>query len=204
MMREPAGNAAGAEDAGRKAAALTAIIQTLLPEICAGEGEPADARLLLQMAAQCDPVSMAIANELTPEEIAAAFDWRDRGDGSMEAEIRVMPVMSVLDAEQREAVRVTWVAELAADRVLARAQEENGSGKRQPSSTRMRRYDALFLETLAADVADQRGTRPYARTEASAEAGLEALPEPWRSKGAGELVRLRRCLRALLRDERAA
>ena len=68
----------------------------------------------------------------------------------------------------------------------------------------MPRYDALFLEALAADVVEQRGRRPHARAGSRADAALEALPEPWRSQGTSELARLRRCLRALLCDGQAA
>ena len=111
----------------RKVAALTAIIQTLLPEVFCKVGEEPDERLFVEMVTQGDPVSMAIANELTPEEIAAAFGWRDQPNGTMETEIRAMPVMVVLGEEQREGARVMCVAEEAADRIYALAHENKGT-----------------------------------------------------------------------------
>ena len=114
----------------RKVAALTAIIQTLLPELFCKVGEEPDERLFVEMVKQGDPVSMAIANELTPEEIAAAFGWRDQPNGTMETEIRAMPVKAVLGEEQREGARVTCAAEEAADRIYRARPREQGHGDR--------------------------------------------------------------------------
>ena len=180
----------------RKVAALTAIIQTLLPELFCKVGEEPDERLFVEMVKQGDPVSMAIANELTPEEIAAAFGWRDQPNGTMETEIRAMPVMAVLGEEQREAARVMCVAEEAADRIYALSHENKGTATGEGGA--MRRYEDLFLEWLVRDLIEQRGEGAHAQGGASVDEEVDRLSEPWRSKGRKELAQLRRGLSALL------
>ena len=60
-------------EASRKIAALTAIIQTLILELYWNEDEEAGKRRFFDAVEEDDPVSMAIANELTGSEIDVAF-----------------------------------------------------------------------------------------------------------------------------------
>lgn len=125
------------------------------------ESEPAEARRLLEVAAQRDPVSMAIADELTPEAMSAAVGRHDHGDGRMEAEIRTMPVMMVLDAVRREAARVTWAAERTAGSDL-RAREE-----REREAATVRNPHAQVRRALALSARGRR-CRPTGETSTRA------------------------------------
>ena len=128
--------------ASRQVAALKAIVQTVIPDLYWSRKERRDQDCFFEMVEDSDPVSMAIANELTEDEIAAAFAWDEGDDGSIGAEFRTTPVMPFLTEEQRERARVMRIAENAADKARVFALESAGASSPR-SAAREGRSEAL-------------------------------------------------------------
>ena len=189
------------DERSRQVAALKAIIQTLIPEAYwSQEDESPDEERFFEMVEGGEPVAIAIANELTREEIAEACSWGERGDGSIEAELRTTPVMAFLTDEQRERVRVILVAELEADKASGRAHEAaKGSCEAAwGAEERLRPYEEQFVVAMARDLVEQRGEDALDSGEGSVDERVERFPEPWRSRARKELARLRENVAGML------
>ena len=112
-------------EANWKIAALTAIIQTLILEHYWEEDEDKGKRRFLGMAEGDHPVAIAVMNELTEDELDAAFRWPDQTHMGTGKEIPAMPVVAYLTQDQYERARVTCVAEHEGDRSSELAMEES-------------------------------------------------------------------------------
>ena len=94
-------------EAERKIAALTAIIQTLILEHYWEADEEAGKQRFLRMAEGDHPVAMAIMNELSEAELAEAFRWPGQTHMDAGKELPAMPVVAFLTEDQYERARVT-------------------------------------------------------------------------------------------------
>ena len=146
-------------EASRKIAALTAIIQTLILELYWNEDEAAGKQRFFDAVEEDDPVSMAIANELTGSEIDVAFAWPGHTQVGVEEELPDTPVMAFLSEEQRERARITSIAEEEGDRAYALAVQEPDPPAGEPIGTegRVRLAEKLFLAAIVKDVIARTG-----------------------------------------------
>ena len=102
-------------EACRKIAALTAIVQTMMHEVYCAHGT-VDARESFDLQVEDDELlAMAIANELGEEEFAHAFGSVEAAFGSNNDELSASPVLPHLRAGQRERARVALLALEEAD-----------------------------------------------------------------------------------------
>ena len=100
------------EQTARTIGALTAIVQTALPELY--HHEKGAKEYFLDLVAADDALALAIANTLSEEEIDRAFAWEKRSHGGINDEMRAMPVIEYLTPKQRERVR-RWLGEMDGD-----------------------------------------------------------------------------------------
>ena len=84
----------------RKIAALTAIVQTMLPELYCdaphNTQQPFD-----NAVSDDDPLALAISETLTPDEIAHAFAWAKAPLRSPDEELAAIPVVPCLGAQHQ-------------------------------------------------------------------------------------------------------
>ena len=186
--------------ASRQVAALKAIVQTVIPDLYSSRKERRDQECFFEMVRDDDPVSMAIANALTEDEIAAAFSWGDGTDESVESEFRTTPVTPFLTEEQRERARVMRVAEHEADKARVFALDPAGTGSDgAPDAERgVKPYEEAFVAAMAKDLVEQRSGDALDGSEGSVEERIESFPEPWRSRTRKELGRLREDIAGML------
>ena len=183
-------------EARRRAGALKAIIQTMIHELSWGAAGARGREALFEMAEDGDPLSMAIVNELSRSEIDEAFGWAAGGDGSIESELRAIPVMAHLTREQRERVRASRVAEHEVDE--ARAGAVRGPG---PCAARERVGEELFVAAMARHLDEHRGEACGPVAGGTVNETVDAMPAPWRSRTRSGLAALRDQIRAALEDD---
>ena len=156
-------------DADTRVAALEAIVQTLVLEHYWEENE-ADAKWRFIAMAEADhPLAMAVVNELTEEELDAAFRWpRAANEGECQGP-PATPVMAFLTAEQYERVRISTVAENEGDRARELAMNEPGgpAGRTFSATERVRIAERQFVSAMVHDVARHRGARPHTGASAT-------------------------------------
>ena len=97
-------------EARRKIAALTAIIQTMMHEVYEGPGEQSGREWFDLQLEEDQLLAMAIANELGEKELDLAFGWVDEAFGSSSNEVSASPVAPHLPAERRKRARVSLLA----------------------------------------------------------------------------------------------
>ena len=189
-------------DPDTQIAALKAIVQTLVLEHYWAEDEAQAKRRFLAMAEADHPLAMAVVNELTAEQLDAAFRWPRGAVGGEDTGPPSTPVMAFLTEEQYERVRVTTVAENEGDRVRERAMHEPGgfAARTLSAGERIRVAERAFVAAMVRDLAEHRGVTPDTRTKASAEEAIAAMPEPWRSRTRRELERMREDFGAMLAE----
>ena len=149
-------------------------------------------------------IPLAISATLSPEESAHAFAWSDDRLRCADDELRAIPVVPYLNAQQRGRVRTMLFASDADDEAHARA-----VGPPEPP-----RHDiagaleigaASFVDMMRSDALAQRADVPELGADASVDERIAALPEPWRSRTRRELETLTdRITRTLDRDGAAA
>ena len=164
-------------EASRKIAALTAIIQTLILEQYWEEDEEAGKRRFLGMAEGDHPVAMAIVNELTEDELDAAFRWPGQTHMGAGKELPATPVVAFLTENQYERARVTCVAEDVGDfaRELA-MQEPIPAGATAPgASERIGLAEERFVSGMIRDLVARRGEGIAAVTKEGVEARIAAM-----------------------------
>ena len=178
-------------NASRKIAALTAIIQTLILEQYWEEDEEAGKQRFLGMAEGDHPVAMAIMNELSEDELDAAFRWPDQTHMGAGKELPAMPVVAFLTQDQYERARVTCVANAEGDfaRELA-MQEPNPAGAMVPgASERVALAEERFVSGMFNDLVSRQGEGIGVGTKGSLDERIAAMPEPWKSRTRIELER---------------
>ena len=180
-------------DPRRTIAALKATVQTLLLEHYWEEDEEKAKQRFLELAEADHPMAMAVVNELSEDELEAAFRWPDKADEPGATGLTRMPVIEFLTDEQRERARVTAVAEDEGDRVRTFVTRELGSseGGVRWASERIRIAEKQFVAAMAEDLAVRRGAPIASGTKADIREMLFAMPEPWKSRTERELGRLR-------------
>ena len=172
-------------EARRNIEALKAIVQTLMPAVYPQYGEKSARAFFEELLDDDEAAAMAIANELTENEIEQAFGWGKETLGGADDEIRATPVVSYLTAEQVERMRVMLVAIDAADNALDAATQMPDPPGREPLGTqeRVQIGEQAFVTAMVSDVLAQRGDMLDQDTERTVEETIRALPEPWKKQG---------------------
>ena len=176
-------------DSARKIAALTAIVQTMMPELYWDARDNA-AQPFDNAVRDDDPLALAISETLTPEEIAHAFAWADASQRSPHDDLAAIPVVPYLGAELQVRVRVMLVAHDAADdahtvAVGPREAPRRDAGRALAIATRR------FVEAMTRDALAHRGGGGEHAPGATIDERTAALPEPWRTRTLEELERLK-------------
>ena len=189
-------------EAGRKIAALKAIIQTLLLERYWKEDEDEGKRGFLRVVASDDPVSMAIVTELTEHELDVAFRWPEQVCMVAGNELLATPVVAFLNEEQYERARITRVAADERDRVLVLALEEldlRGAEARGTEAC-IRLAEQRFVAAMVKDLVARRGEPLDSSTKGTVDEKIDAMPEPWKNRTQEELSELREEIRKVAED----
>ena len=172
------------DDLNRTVAALTAIVQTMLPALYAGGPQQFD-----EAVHDDEPLALAIDNTLSAEAIAEGFAWSGASPRSPDAELAAIPAAAFLSAEQRLRTRVMFVSDNAADAAHAMALGPRGAPRRDGTSVldlAARHFVDAMTRDARSHAADVAATAPAAPVEAR----IAALPEPWRSRTRHDLARL--------------
>ena len=180
-------------EARRKIGALKAIVQTLLLERYWKEDEEEGKREFLRAVDADDPVSMAIATELTEDELDRSFRWPEPSHEDAGEELLATPVVAYLTEGQRERARVSDVAANESDSAVVRALQEldpEGNGAKETGDL-VRSAEEQFVESMLKDLVTQQGERHEMDEGRTVDERVGAMPEPWRSRTRKELARLR-------------
>ena len=182
-------------EARRKVAALTAIVQTMMDEVYSGLGSLSAREWFDLQVREDELLAMAIANELSEEELDRAFDWTEAAFGPSANEVSANPVAPHLRAEQRNRARVALLAHEEADHAHTFAVRMPQRPDAPPLSAqeRVRMGEEAFLGRIEIDVLHEHegwsGFTTTAKPDPSER--LEHLPEPWRKHAAKRLPALR-------------
>ena len=194
-------------EARRKIAALTAIVQTMMDEVYSGL-DSLSAREWFDLQVREDELlATAIANELSEEELDRAFGWTEAAFGPSANEGSASPVAPHLRAEQRNRARVALLAHKEADNAHTLAVRMPQRPSEAPLNTeeRVRAGEEAFLGRIEIDVLHEHegwsGFTTRAKPDPSER--LEHLPEPWRKHAAKRLPALRARIAETLERESA-
>ena len=188
------------DDSNPSIAALTAIVQTMLPELYSDGPQQFD-----EAVRDDEPLALAIGNTLCADAIAEGFAWSGASPRSPDAELGAIPAAAFISAAQRLRARVMFVSHDAADAAHAMALGPPGAPRRDVASV-LGLAAGHFADAMTRDArshgADVVETAPA--PAASVEARIAALPEPWRSRTRHDLGRLTDWVRTSLEhdDER--
>ena len=182
-------------EACRKIAALTAIVQTMMHEVYCAHGA-VDGRESFDLQVEEDELlAMAIANELGEEELAHAPGWVEAAFGSNNDELSASPVARHLRADQRERARVALFALEEADHAhtLAVRMPDRPGVAPLGDEERVSMGEETFLGRIEIDVLHEHegwsGFTTMAKPHPNER--LDHLPEPWRKHAAKRLAELR-------------
>ena len=180
-------------EARRKIAALKSIIQTVIADMYWSENEGGARAFFSEMSNDEDPVTVAIRNELTEDEIDLALSWSERAKESFEQEMSVMPVVAHLTPEQIHRTRVRSVSLDEADKAFEFARETlGGPGKVTLSAEdRVRIGERGLMLGMIEDMVRERGDEVALSGEGISGREVEELPEPWRTHAKRRLAELR-------------
>ena len=193
-------------EARRKIAALTAIVQTMMHEVYSGSGNESGRESFDLQVDEDELLAMAIANELTEEELAQAFDWMEGAFGTSGNEVSASPVAPHLRAEPRMRARIALLALEEADHAHTLAVRMPDRPGEPPLSDeeRVRMGEEAFLGRMEIDVLHEHegwsGFTTMAKPEPNER--LEHLPEPWKKHTAKRLPELRARLKETLERKR--
>ena len=182
-------------EARRKIAALTAIVQTMMAEVYCGLGTLSARQWFDLQREEDEALATAIANELCEEELDRAFGWTQAALGSSAEEVRANPVAPHLRAEQRTRARVALLTHEEADHAhtLALRMPQHLGEPPLTAQARIRMGEEAFLGRIEIDVLHEHegwsGFTTRAKPDPSER--LEHLPEPWRKHAAKRLPELR-------------
>ena len=169
----------------RKITVLTAIAQTMMAKHY-GDTSENGAQLFEKALNDDDPLALAIGSTLSPEEIAHAFAWSDDRLRSADEELRAMPVVAYLSAQERQRVRAMLVAADAADEAYAMAVGQSEQPPRDAAEA-LEIGAKHFVEAMRRDALAHRADVPELAAGAAIDERIAALPEPWRSRTRREL-----------------
>ena len=191
------------EDAARrKIAALTAIVQTMIHEVFSGPGEKNGRETFDLQFEEDELLAMAIANELTEEELDRAFGWVETAYGPSSDEVSASPVAPHVRPDQRTRARVALLANEEADNAhtLAVRIPDRPGEPQLTAEDRIRIGVEAILGKIEIDVLhEQEGWSAFTTTAKSdRRERLDHLPEPWRKHAARTLP----VLRARLKETR--
>ena len=186
------------DDPIRTIAALTAIAQTMLPELYAGGAREFD-----EAVRDDEPLALAIGNTLCADAIAEGFAWSGASPRSPDAELGAIPAAAFISAAQRLRARVMFVSHDAADAAHAMALGPPGAPRRDVASV-LGLAAGHFADAMTRDARSHGADVVETAPAASVEARIAALPEPWRSRTRRDLERLIEWVRTSLEhdDER--
>ena len=182
-------------EACRTIAALTAIVQTMMHEVFSGPGNEGCRESFDLQAEEDELLAMAIANELTEDELVEAFGRMEVAFGTSGNEISACPVTPHLRAEQRMRARIALLALEEADHAhtLAVRMPDRPGVPPLSDEERVRMGEEAFLGRIEIDVLHEHegwsGFTTMAKPEPNER--LEHLPEPWRKHAARRLPELR-------------
>ena len=193
-------------EALRKIAALTAIVQTMMPEVYSETGEKSGTEWFDLQLEEDQLLAIAIANELDEEELDRAFGWVEVAFGSSSNEVSASPVAPHLRAEQRERARIALLALEEADHALTLAVRMPDRPGVPPltAEERVRMGEEAFLGRIEIDVLHEHEGWSSFRTMAKPDLKerLEHLPEPWRKHATKRMPELRARLKETLECKR--
>ena len=183
----------------RKIAALTAIVQTMVPELYCDA--PHNSRRPFDNAvSDDDPLALAISQTLTPDEIAHAFAWAKAPHRSPHEELAAIPVVPCLGAEHQLRVRTMLVAADADDEAWMAALGTRDAPRRDLDRA-LEIGTRRFVEAMTRDALAHRADVPETGPAATLDERIAALPEPWRTRTRHELETLKnRIAKTLGRD----
>ena len=193
-------------EARRKIAALTAIVQTMMHEVYSGPHRQSAREWFDLQVREDELLAMAIANELSEEELVQAFGWMEAAFGSSGNEVSASPVAAHLRAEQRMRARIALLAHQEADHAhtLAVRMPERPGAPPLADEERVRMGEEAFVGRVEIDVLHEHegwsGFTTMAKPDPKER--LEHLPEPWRKHAAKRLPELRARIRETLHDKR--
>jgi len=198
------------DEARRRIAALTAIVQTMMRETYCGAGRE-NGRALFELQLEDDELlAMAIRNEFGEAVLAETFSVGAASAGPAGEEVAASPLVPHLTPEQRHAARVALLGHREADdahTLAVRAPQSAGSPELS-ANDRVRFAEEAFLGRMEIDVLHEcEGWSGFAtRAKANAEERIAHLPEPWRKHARKRLPELRARIRETLertREQRA-
>ena len=193
-------------EARRKIAALTAIIQTMMHEVYEGPGEQSGREWFDLQLEEDQLLAMAIANELGEKELDLAFGWVDEAFGSSSNEVSASPVAPHLPAERRKRARVSLLAleEVDHAHTLAMRMPDRPGMPPLTAEERVRMGEEAFLGRIEIDVLHEHEGWSSFTTMAMSDLNerIEYLPEPWRKHAAKRLPELRARLKETLERKR--
>ena len=178
--------------------ALTAIIQQMMEESYASDRASRRA-IFKEMLENDDPVTMAIANVLTPGEMELAFRWVEGLDGTVKQEMEAMPVRVCLTEEQIDRVQARLEAESAAREAHDFAVELRApKGYWIEVEERTRIGEEYFIEQMVDHAVEGMDVEVARAIDQSTEERIGGLREPWRTRAMVELEPLRERIRTTL------
>ena len=184
------------DEAGRKVAALIGIIQTMMPAVYTCSGKRSAREWFDRQVEEDELLAMAIARELSEEELAHAFGWADAAFGSHDDEIAASPVLPHVPADERTRARVALLALEEADNahtLAVRAPAERPGGPPLTVDERVQLGEEVFLGRIEIDVlhAHAGWSDFMSMAEGNRTERLERLPEPWRKHAKRRVPELR-------------
>ena len=194
-------------EAGRQIAALKAIVQTMLPDHYP-RGHAKDGKALFGEQLEEDDLAMAVANELSKQELEHAFRWADASYGTIDNELAANPVRPYLSDEQVQRARVALlaIAEVDDAHTLAVRMPDRPGEPPLTADERVRIGEEVFVGRIEIDVLHEHAGWSGFTTRAAGnlEERIDSLPEPWRQRVKGILPELRSRLRETLERESEA
>ena len=189
-------------EARRKIAALTAIIQTMMHEVYSGPGEASGREWFDLQLEEDELLALGIANELDEEELDGAFGWVEVAFGASSNEVSASPVAPHLHEDQRTRARVALLALEEVDHahtLAARMPDRRGVAPLS-AEERVRMGEEAFLGRIEIDVLHEHEGWSSFTTMAKSDLKerLEHLPEPWRKHAGKRLPELRARLKETL------
>ena len=192
--------------AQRKIAALKAIVQTMVHEVYSGGSESARELFLVQLE-EDEVLAVAVANELSEDELEHAFTWAEAAIGSEKDAMSANPVVPYLSDAQRTRTRVALLAHEEADHahtVAVRAPDRPDAAPLSDDE-RVALGEETFLGRIEIDVLhEHEGWSGFTTmAKAGTDARLANLPEPWREHASARLPGIKAQIQETLERRRS-